>query len=127
MASDSLGQPVRDITAAWADAFRRNDPQALSSLYTQDAFFYGSKPELLRGSKGALHYFSTLPARQSADVEFTDIETVALGQDVISSAMIGRFSIDGEARRPVRFTFLVVRENGAWRISSHHASPQVWN
>ncbi|MGE0233053.1 MAG: SgcJ/EcaC family oxidoreductase [Flavobacteriaceae bacterium] len=127
MTSQGPKEPVREVTGAWAEAFVRNDPQALSSLYTQDAFFYGSKPELLRGREGALYYFSSLPARDSAEVEFTDIEAIRLTDDAISSALIGRFKIDGAALGPVRFTFVIVREKGAWRISSHHASPQVWN
>ena len=127
MAGDGLKGPVQEVTGAWANAFVRNDPEALSSLYTDDAFFYGSKPELLRGREGALYYFSSLPERGSAEVEFTDIEAIELSDNVISSAMIGRFKIDGDAKRLVRFTVLIVRNAGTWRISSHHASPQVWN
>lgn len=123
-----MTDPVGEIMGAWAGAFARNDPQALSSLYSENALFFGSRPELMRGREGAYAYFSSLSPRQSAAVEFSDIATVHLTQDIVSAAMIGRFTIDGvEHRVPIRFTFLIVLENGAWRISSHHASPQNWD
>ena len=51
-------QIVSDVQAKWAAAFAKLDAAALSSLYSQHAFLYGSNPNLYRGKDGAKAYFS---------------------------------------------------------------------
>jgi hypothetical protein len=42
----------------WSSSF--NKLEALASLYSKNAFFFGSNPTLYRGNKGA-RYFNALP------------------------------------------------------------------
>ena len=45
------------IMAKWAAAFSKLDAEALASLYSKHAFFFGSNPTLYRGRDGVAAYF----------------------------------------------------------------------
>jgi ketosteroid isomerase-like protein len=115
---------VSDVQAKWAAAFARLDAEALSSLYSRHAFLYGSNPNLYRGKDGAKAYFSGLPRWQSQSVKFTDITTEAVGTDVVSMAGTANFVFDKDALT-VKITWVIVREDGGWKILSHHVSSKA--
>ena len=48
-ATDDL---VSTIMGRWATAFSKLDASALASLYSRNAFFFGSNPNLYRGNDG---------------------------------------------------------------------------
>src|SRR5258708_35371205 len=66
---------VAGIMAKWAAAFSRLDANALSSLYSKHALFFGSNPTLYRGRGGVAAYFNALPRWRSSAVQFTDVVT----------------------------------------------------
>jgi ketosteroid isomerase-like protein len=117
-------QIVADIQAKWAAAFAKLDADALSSLYSRHGFLYGSNPNLYRGQDGAKAYFSGLPRWQSQSVRFTDITTEAVGTDVVSMAGTANFMFDKDALT-VKITWVIVREDGGWKILSHHVSSKA--
>jgi len=117
-------QIVADVQAKWTAAFSKLDAGALSSLYSRHGFLYGSKPNLYRGKDGAKAYFSGLPRWQSQSVKFTDIVTEAVGADVVSMAGTANFVFDEEALT-VKITWVIVREDGGWKILSHHVSSKA--
>jgi ketosteroid isomerase-like protein len=117
-------QIVSDVQAKWAAAFAKLDAAALSSLYSQHAFLYGSNPNLYRGKDGAKAYFSGLPRWQSQSVKFTDVTTEAVGADVVSMAGTANFMFDVKALT-VKITWVIVREDGGWKILSHHVSSKA--
>ena len=43
---------VSGIMGKWAAAFSKLDAKALASLYSKNAFFFGSNPNLYRGHDG---------------------------------------------------------------------------
>jgi ketosteroid isomerase-like protein len=122
--ADKADQIVADLQAKWAAAFAKLDAEALSSLYSRHAFLYGSNPNLYRGQEGAKAYFSGLPRWQSQSVKFTDIMTEAAGTDVVSMAGTANFMFDEEALT-VKITWVIVREDGGWKILSHHVSSKA--
>ncbi|MBX9650314.1 MAG: nuclear transport factor 2 family protein [Xanthobacteraceae bacterium] len=114
---------VSGIMAKWADNFSRFDADAQASLYSKNALFFGSKPTLYRGRDGVASYFNGLQKWRSREVQFTDVVVVPAGDDVINVAGIANFVIDeGATNLSVKITWVIVREDGDWKIVSHHVS-----
>ena len=67
------------IMGKWAAAFSKLDADALASLYSKNAFFFGSNPKLYRGNDGVAAYFNGLPRWSSPSVQFTDVRTAQAG------------------------------------------------
>jgi uncharacterized protein (TIGR02246 family) len=117
---------VRVIMAKWAAAFSRLDADALSSLYSKHALFFGSNPTLYRGRGGVAAYFNALPRWRSPAVQFTDVRTEPIGADLINLAATASFVVDeGATTLSVKITWVIAREDGDWKIVSHHVSSKV--
>ena len=117
---------VSGIMAKWAAGFGRFDANALSSLYSTNALFYGSNPTLYRGRDGVAAYFKGLPKWRSRSVQFTDVVAVSAGADVINVAGTASFVADeGAIRLTVKITWVIIREDGEWKIVSHHVSSKA--
>jgi uncharacterized protein (TIGR02246 family) len=114
---------VSGIMAKWADNFSKFDADGQASLYSRNALFYGSKPTLYRGQDGVASYFNGLQKWRSREVQFTDVVVMPAGDDVINVAGIANFVIDeGATNLSVKITWVIVREDGDWKIVSHHVS-----
>ena len=114
---------VSGIMTKWAENFSKFDADAQASLYSRHALFFGSKPTLYRGRDGVAAYFKDLPKWSSREVTFTDVVAVLARDDVINVAAIADFVIDkGVTNLSVKITWVIVREDGDWRIVSHHVS-----
>jgi uncharacterized protein (TIGR02246 family) len=117
------GETVSQIMEKWAAGFNRLDAQALASLYSANAFFFGSNPSLYRGHDGVKSYFDALPRWNSPTVQFTDVATTQVGSDVINVAARATFFVEKDAPPlSVKLTWVIVREDGDWKIASHHVS-----
>ena len=112
------------VIAKWSAAFAKVDADALSSLYSRHALFYGSNPTLYRGREGVKSYFTGLPRWDSKSVRFTDVSAEAAGADVVNMAGTANFTVDG-AGLTVKITWVIVREDGDWKIVSHHVSSKA--
>ncbi len=114
------------IVKKWSAAFNRLDALALASLYSKNAFFFGSKSQLYRGRDGVAAYFHALPRWRSPTVEFSDVSVAPVGPDVINFAAIASF-VPGEDTPPlsVKISWVIVREDGGWKIASHHVSSRT--
>jgi ketosteroid isomerase-like protein len=77
---------VSGIMGRWAAAFTKLDAATLASLYSCNAFFFGSNPKLYRGNDGVRAYFEGLPRWSSPSVQFTDVRTAQAAADVINVA-----------------------------------------
>jgi uncharacterized protein (TIGR02246 family) len=119
-------ETVSEIMEKWAAGFNRLDARALASLYSDSAFFFGSNPSLYRGNAGVETYFNALPRWNSPTVQFADVATAQVGSDVINVAAKASFDV-GEDVSPisVKLTWVIVREEGEWKIASHHVSSLV--
>jgi uncharacterized protein (TIGR02246 family) len=114
---------VSGIMERWAENFSKFDADVQASLYSKNALFFGSKPTLYRGRDGVASYFNGLPKWRSRQVQFTDVVVVPAGDDVINVAGIANFAIDeGATNLSVKITWVIVREDGDWKIVSHHVS-----
>ena len=117
---------VSAIIEKWSAAFNRLDAAALASLYSNNAFFFGSKSSLYRGNDGVAAYFNALPRWSSPSVQFTDRATAQVNPDLINFAAIASFVV-GENDPPlsVKISWVIAREDGDWKIVSHHVSSRT--
>jgi uncharacterized protein (TIGR02246 family) len=116
---------VSNIIERWSAAFSRLDAAALASLYSRHAFFFGSNPSLYRGRDGVAAYFDGLPRWRSPTVQFGDVRTELIGADLINMAAMVSFVLDDGATLSVKITWVIAREDGRWKIVSHHVSSKV--
>ena len=123
-----MGSAADDIAsgtmAKWAEAFSRLDADGLASLYSRQALFYGSNPTLYRGRDGVRSYFEGLPRWKAQSVRFTGVSTEAVGTEVVNTAGTANFAFD-DATLAVKITWVIVREDGDWKIVSHHVSSKA--
>ena len=117
---------VSAIIEKWSAGFQKLDANALASLYSRHALFYGSNPTLYRGNEGVAAYFNALPRWRTPTVRFTDVATEQVGPDLINFAGTANFDL-GEEAAPlsVKITWVIVREDGDWKIVSHHVSSKT--
>lgn len=117
---------VSSVMKKWAAAFTKLDAAALASLYSKHAFFFGSNPTFYRGHDGVKAYFEGLPSWQSPSVEFSEIRTAQATPDLINVAGTATFTIEKDAEPlVVKITWVIVREDGDWKIVSHHVSSKT--
>ena len=116
-------EAVSGIIERWAAAFEKLDAQSLASLYSRSAFFFGSKASLYRGHDGVAAYFDALPRWSSPTVEFTDRATAQVSSDLINFAAMACFVVgDDTPPLTVKISWVIAREDGDWKIVSHHVS-----
>jgi ketosteroid isomerase-like protein len=117
---------VSGIMGRWAAAFTKLDAATLASLYSRNAFFFGSNPNLYRGNDGVQAYFEGLPRWPSPTVQFTDVRTAHAAPEVINFAGIATFVVEANAEPlQVKITWVIIREGGEWKIVSHHVSSKT--
>jgi uncharacterized protein (TIGR02246 family) len=117
---------VAGIMGQWAAAFTKLDAKTLASLYSRNAFFFGSNPNLYRGQDGVAAYFSGLPRWASPTVQFIDVKTAPAGPDVINVAGTATFLVEqGAEPLSVKISWVIVREDGDWKIVNHHVSSKA--
>jgi len=117
---------VSALIAKWSAGFAKLDAAALSSLYSKNAFFFGSNPKLYRGRDGVAAYFDGLARWRSPSSVFSEVQTEKAGPDLINMAALVSFDFEGE--RPelvVKMSWVIVREDGDWKIVNHHASSRA--
>jgi ketosteroid isomerase-like protein len=117
---------VSGIMGKWTAAFGKLDAGALASLYSRNAFFFGSNPNLYRGHDGVVAYFDALPRWRAPTVKFTEVRTALASPDLINVAGTASFVVE-EGAEPlvVKITWVIVREDSDWKIVSHHVSSKT--
>ncbi|WP_454647235.1 YybH family protein [Bradyrhizobium liaoningense] len=117
---------VSDVIAKWCAGFAKLDAVALSSLYAKDAFFFGSNPKLYRGRGGVADYFNGLPRWHKPSATFSEVNAVQASPDLINMAATISFDLAGERDDlVVKMSWVIIREDGDWKIANHHASSQA--
>jgi len=117
---------VSGIMGKWAAAFSKLDAKTLASLYSRNAFFFGSNPNFYRGHDGVAAYFAGLPRWSSPAVQFSDVRAAQVTIDLINVAGTASFVVEPDAEPlVVKITWVIVREDGGWKIASHHVSSKA--
>ena len=114
------------LIAKWCAGFATLDASSLSSLYSRNAFFFGSNPKLYRGRDGVADYFNGLPRWPKPSAVFSAVNAAQTSPDLINMAATVSFDLAGE--RPefsVKMSWVILREDGDWKIVNHHASSRA--
>lgn len=110
----------------WSAGFGKLDADALASLYSRSAFFFGSNPTLYRGRDGVKAYFSGLPRWSAPCVEFSEVRAERVNADLVNMAGIALFFLEADAPPlTVKITWVIAREDGDWKIACHHVSSRT--
>jgi uncharacterized protein (TIGR02246 family) len=124
--------PADDANAVvdrWSAAYNSNDPEAMVAVYWPDATLLGTtSPVMSEGTEALRTYFSVLKGSDLKS-EIGDRRTITVSDNAVVVAGFYRFSrnVDGKpiVSAPSRFTMLIVRRDGGWKITHHHSSPHV--
>lgn len=121
MNDDCSMSDICDFLDLWQRTFNRHTPGRLVSLYTDDAMLQGtSSAKLYIGAKEIGTYF-----RGGATVKMEVWHSVTLAHNVVlvvGSYVFSQVSKDHQKSTPARFTFVLRRHDGTWKIVHHHSS-----
>jgi ketosteroid isomerase-like protein len=99
--------------------------RARIALFTARLLFR-FESNLYRGRDGVAAYFNALPRWNSPSVQFSDVATEFVNPDLINVAGTASFAVDEAAPvLSVKITWVIAREDGEWKIASHHVSSKV--
>ncbi|MET4739065.1 hypothetical protein ABIF64_006493 [Bradyrhizobium japonicum] len=80
----------------------------------------------LPGRDGVADYFNGLPRWRSPSAVFSEVRAAQAGPDLINMAATISFDLAGERDDlVVKMSWVVMREDGDWKIVNHHASSQA--
>lgn len=119
-ASDSVdAAAIREVVRLYASAREASDPRAIEALFVIDADQLVSSGEWRRG-RSALVAGALASSARTGGTRTLEVETVRmLSPDVaIADARYVIGGIEGSASRRMWSTFVMVRQQGAWRISA---------
>jgi uncharacterized protein (TIGR02246 family) len=126
----AIAGPVEEANAVvdhWATTFSANDPDELTKVYWPDAIVFGTNsPAMFEGTDAILKFFSRLKGSGFKNV-IGERRTIVLSDDAVVVAGFYDSSLlqDGKpVTTPARFSMVIVRRDGVWRIAHHHSSPQ---
>ena len=113
---------IEALHQRWIEVFNSHDLDAHVALYTADAMMFGAIPELVIGRDAIKTYFGGRgPKVHVANYPFPHV--VMLRDDVAATAAHVDFA-DGDTPMPYRLTWMLVKQDGNWRIAQHHGSPR---
>lgn len=117
---------VSAIIAKWCAGFAMLDAAALSSLYSKKTFLFGSNPRLYRGRDEVADYVNGLPRWRKPSAAFSEVNVAQAGPDLINMGATVTFDLAGErADLIVKMSWVIIREDGDWKIVNHHASAKA--
>jgi len=129
----ALADPLQDANAAidrWSAAYTANDVDAVVNSYWPDAILLGTvSPVISVGTDAIRSYFTVLKLKGSGNRNvIQERHSMVLDDNAVVVTGFYEFTRmkDGQpVPAPSRFTMLVTRRDGEWRIAHHHSSPHV--
>ena len=129
----AIAGPSEDANAGidrWSAAYTANDPDAVVNSYWPDAILLGTvSPVISVGADAIRSYFTALKLKGSGNKNaIQERHTIVLDDNAVVVTGFYEFTrmTDGKpVPAPSRFTMLVTKRGGEWRIAHHHSSPHV--
>lgn len=113
---------VEDLLGQWIDAFNSHDLDRHMALYMEDATLFGSVDELKVGRAAIRDYFAGRgPGMRVKSYPMPQVRMLA-AQIAVTAGHVD--FADGDDPSPYRMTWVLVRQDGNWKISQHHGSPR---
>lgn len=127
----ALAGSAEDANAAvdrWSVAFNGNDPDTIAKNYWPDAILLGTvSPVMSEGTQAIIKYFT--PTKGTGNKNAIDERRTIIINDsavVVTGFYTFTRMVEGKAvPGPSRFTMLVTKRDGEWKIAHHHSSPHV--
>ncbi len=115
------------IVEKWSSGFNAFDPERTAATYSPDAIVIGTfGKQLTTGNAAIAGYFKAVAASK-AQVKLQEWSAIELSPDAVAIAGFYEFSVpkDGQMTSiPARYTFVVFKREGVWKIGHHHSSPR---
>jgi uncharacterized protein (TIGR02246 family) len=112
----------------WSAAYSTNEPEAVANKYWPDAILLGTvSPVLSQGSAAISKYFTPLKGSGNKNA-IKERRTIPIDENAVLLAGFYEFTGMQEGKpvpRPSRYTMLITKRGGEWRIMHHHSSPHV--
>jgi len=129
----AIGGPAEEGNAAidhWSAAYSSNDVDAVVRSYWPDAILIGTvSPVMSEGADAIRKYFTDLKLQGSGNKNIIqERRTIVVDDNAIVVTGFYEFVRMKEGQpvpAPSRFTMLVTKRGGEWRIAHHHSSPHV--
>ena len=121
--------PKEDVAATtekWGTVFAENNPDAIMTLYANDAVLWGTLSPTLRSDPAAVkaYFVGAFKALPKATVSFGEQLIRVYGDTAINTGYYTfSYTKDGETRSiPARYSFVYVKNGNEWKIEDHHSS-----
>ena len=115
------------VVEKWSSGFNAFDAEQTAATSSPDAIAIGTfGKQLTTGTAAITGYFKAVAATK-AQVKLQEWSAIELSPDAVAVAGFYEFSIpkDGQmATIPARYTFVVLKRDGVWKIGHHHSSPR---
>jgi len=113
----------------WAAAFNAHDLDKVVAAYTPNALVLGTLSPVLASNADDLRAYFKRSVAAKSEVKLGEHAVVAISPKAVTFAGFYEFSRPGQDGappkvNPARYTFVVVKQNGVWKIVHHHSSPR---
>jgi uncharacterized protein (TIGR02246 family) len=113
------------VVQRWAETFNAGEPDAVAALYAPDATIWGTLGQkLTTGLTDITTYFAEA-ARAGLKVKLGEHVLSAMSQTSAVDAGAYEFARTTDAQTalfPARYSFVLLKQNGAWMIAHQHSS-----
>jgi len=128
VAAAGPAEEANAVVDRFSAAYTSNDPEAVVKLYSPDAILLGTvSPVISIGTEAIRKYFSMIKDSGNKNA-IQERHTIVLGDNAVVVTGFYEFTRmqDGKpVPGPSRFTMLIIKSGGEWRIAHHHSSPHV--
>jgi uncharacterized protein (TIGR02246 family) len=124
----AIAGPKEDAWSAvdrWAVAFNSGDVEKTVAAYTPDALVLGTASPALASKPDDLRAYFAAASAAKFQVKMGKSSAIVLAGDAVAFTGFYEFSRTRDGEQvviPARFTFIVVRRDGDWKIVHHHSS-----
>lgn len=121
-------EKIRAVIQNWLDTVCKHNPTDIVSLYAPDGVLLGTVAESMKvGQDEIINYFKMFVEKEPCG-EITSMNVQNFGSDYAIADGTYTFRLTDDQGEvdivPARFTFVVRKIGGAWKIASHHSSAQ---
>jgi uncharacterized protein (TIGR02246 family) len=117
-----MGGPY-DIVERWAETFNEGEPSAVAALYALGATIWGTLAQSLTASPDDIETYFIQAARAGLRVKLGEhVSSLISAASAIDTGQFSR-TTDGQTTIfPARYSFVLVKQDGAWTIAHQHSS-----
>ena len=121
----AVDEALDSILAQWNEAGSNWDTERLAALFTNDALFWGSKPDLFIGHQ-IQKYYEAFPVK-SCRFNFLEMKSVVLSPNTVVSCgvlLLSQVLVTMQKLEvKLRVSLVLVKLDSGWKIVQHHVAP----